>query len=216
MIKSNQIYTLLPGAKISRFSILVLIFCLHCLIFVLYAQKKSPQITAHNTTRFLQVTSFTTHTANLDTSTTQTKEKTQNKLSNIVPRKTVKIILPITAPIKVDNIQVQEGENKAIEPKEKTLVFDIKAITQEMKKDFLKRDQPPSLAKQDINIFGNRVSSAAIVNRESTKIQSKHMYDGRPVSKVITPFGTYCIRHPKAGEKLELTPPPLPVGCGRL
>ena len=44
--------------------------------------------------------------------------------------------------------------------------------------------------------------------RRRVIIEKKFAYDGRPVSKVKTPYGTYCVRHPKAGEKLELSPPP--------
>jgi len=52
--------------------------------------------------------------------------------------------------------------------------------------------------------------------REGVRYENKFLFDGRPVSKVITPYGTYCIRHRKPGELPELTPPATPVSCGNL
>jgi hypothetical protein len=52
--------------------------------------------------------------------------------------------------------------------------------------------------------------------REGVRYENKFLFDGRPVSKVITPYGTYCIRHYKPGELPELTPPATPVHCGNL
>lgn len=94
------------------------------------------------------------------------------------------------------------------------LNLDVKTITKSMKEEFEKRDQ--TMRKKPFQEFGEAITDASLINHVGNKIESKHMYDGRPVSKVITPFGTYCIRHPKAGEKLELTPPAIPVTCGRL
>ena len=105
------------------------------------------------------------------------------------------------------------SENDLPEPRF-NLKIDIKAITQSMKEELNKNDIKPK--KKAFQEFGEALEDASLVNHTGTKIVKRFAYDGRPVSKVITPFGTYCIRHPKAGEKLELTPPPLPVSCGRL
>ncbi len=94
------------------------------------------------------------------------------------------------------------------------LKTDIKAITQSMKEELNKNDLKPK--KKAFQEFGEALEDASLVNHTGTNIVKRFAYDGRPVSKVITPFGTYCIRHPKPGEKPELTPPAIPVSCGRL
>lgn len=94
------------------------------------------------------------------------------------------------------------------------LRIDLKAITQSMKEEFNNKDGKPG--KKAFQEFGEALDNASLVNHTGTKIVKRFAYDGRPVSKVITPFGTYCIRHPKAGEKPELTPPAIPVSCGSL
>lgn len=99
-------------------------------------------------------------------------------------------------------------------PPSAPLRIDLKAITLSMKDEFNKKDVKPR--KKAFQEFGEALDDASLVNHTGTKIVKRFAYDGRPVSKVITPFGTYCIRHPKAGENPELTPPALPVSCGRL
>lgn len=99
-------------------------------------------------------------------------------------------------------------------PPSSTLRIDLKAITQSMKEEFNKKDGKPG--KKAFQEFGEALDDASLVNHTGTKIVKRFAYDGRPVSKIITPFGTYCIRHPKAGEKPELTPPAIPVSCGSL
>lgn len=96
----------------------------------------------------------------------------------------------------------------------------IRELTLSLKEDFSKQEKnfrPDSQSQQEsIKKFSNAIAEAAKIQREGTVIEKKFAYDGRPVSKIKTPYGTYCVRHPKAGEKLELAPPPLPVSCGRL
>jgi hypothetical protein len=96
----------------------------------------------------------------------------------------------------------------------------IRDLSQSLKDDFLKQEKnfrPDSKSSgENMKKFSNALADAAQIQREGVIIEKKFAYDGRPVSKVKTPYGTYCIRHPKAGEKLELSPPPLPVTCGQL
>lgn len=112
-----------------------------------------------------------------------------------------------------DTIAISEAKSDTPSPR-LHLKTDIKAITQSMKEEFNKNDLKPR--KKAFQEFGEALDDASLVNHTGTKILKRFAYDGRPVSKVITPFGTYCIRHPKPGEKPELTPPALPVSCGRL
>jgi hypothetical protein len=89
-----------------------------------------------------------------------------------------------------------------------------------LKDEFSKQEKnfrPETHSKQaSMKKFSNAIADAVQIPREGLVIEKKFAYDGRPVSKVKTPYGTYCIRHPKAGEKLELSPPSLPVSCGQL
>ncbi len=112
-----------------------------------------------------------------------------------------------------ETLAVPESKNDTPTP-HLELKKDIKAITQSMKEEFNKHDLKPK--KKPFQEFGEALDNASIVNHTGTQIVKRFAYDGRPVSKVITPFGTYCIRHPKPGEKPELIPPALPVSCGRL
>jgi hypothetical protein len=52
-------------------------------------------------------------------------------------------------------------------------------------------------------------------SRTSGGIEEKRIYetDGRPVSQVKTPYGTYCVRHRKPGEPDHLKPPSVPGKC---
>lgn len=101
-----------------------------------------------------------------------------------------------------------------------TLQKDIHALSLSLKDDFLKQEKnfrPDSKSSSEtMKKFSNALADAAQIPREGIVIEKKFAYDGRPVSKVKTPFGTYCVRHPKAGEKLELSPPPIAVTCGQL
>ncbi|WP_395006727.1 hypothetical protein [Undibacterium sp.] len=96
----------------------------------------------------------------------------------------------------------------------------IRELSLSLKDDFLKQEKnfrPDSKSSTEtMKNFSNALADAAQIPREGIVIEKKFAYDGRPVSKVKTPFGTYCVRHPKAGEKLELSPPPIAVTCGQL
>ncbi|MFZ6818867.1 hypothetical protein [Undibacterium sp. Ji22W] len=97
---------------------------------------------------------------------------------------------------------------------------DIRDLSMSLKDDFVRQEKNFRPEQKSLNEnmkkFSNAMSDAAQIPREGVIIEKKFAYDGRPVSKVKTPYGTYCVRHPKAGEKLELSPPPLPVTCGQL
>ena len=52
-------------------------------------------------------------------------------------------------------------------------------------------------------------------NRTEGGIEEQRIYetDGRPVSQIKTPYGTYCVRHRKPGEPDHLKPPSVPGKC---
>lgn len=104
----------------------------------------------------------------------------------------------------------------ASEAMQRPLQRNIADLTQSLKVDFQQQEKRLKPKMDVIKQFGNAVADAAQIPREGVKIENKHTYDDRPVSKVITPYGTYCIRHRKAGESPDLVPPPIPVSCGRL
>nr|WP_314858550.1 hypothetical protein [uncultured Undibacterium sp.] len=118
---------------------------------------------------------------------------------------------------KIENkTEEQTKPTPANETIQRPLQRNIAELTQSLKADFQQQEKNLKTKPDAIKQFGNAVADAARIPREGVKIENKHTYDDRPVSKVITPFGTYCIRHRKAGELPELVPAPVPSTCGRL
>lgn len=94
---------------------------------------------------------------------------------------------------------------------------DTREIFNGLKKDFQYRDQVSTkAAPAPMEKFGAAVKSSSTVMRESYKHEVHILGDGRPVSKVITPFGTYCILHRKPGEIIGNELATIPVTCGNL
>ncbi|MBI1773252.1 MAG: hypothetical protein HYR68_13070 [Burkholderiales bacterium] len=94
---------------------------------------------------------------------------------------------------------------------------DTRGIFNSLKKDFKYRDQVSSkVAPAAMEKFATAVQASSTVMRESYKHEVHILGDGRPVSKVITPFGTYCILHRKPGEIIGNELPTVPVTCGNL
>lgn len=92
-----------------------------------------------------------------------------------------------------------------------------RGIFNSLKKDFQYRDQVSAkAAPAAMEKFGAAVQASSTVMRESYKHEVHILGDGRPVSKVITPFGTYCILHRKPGEIIGNELPTVPVTCGNL
>ncbi|MFZ6710753.1 hypothetical protein [Undibacterium sp. TC9W] len=99
----------------------------------------------------------------------------------------------------------------------KSLNRDTREIINGLKKDFQYRDQVSAKpAPAAMEKFGAAVKASSTVMRESYKHEVHILGDGRPVSKVITPFGTYCILHRKPGEIIGNELPTIPVTCGNL
>lgn len=94
---------------------------------------------------------------------------------------------------------------------------DVGEIFKGLKKDFQERERFASKASADpIAKMGERIALAGTVNRVGVKHEVHILGDGRPVSKVITPFGTYCILHRKPGEIIGNELATVPVTCGNL
>lgn len=118
-------------------------------------------------------------------------------------------------------VPISEADTLSVPaPTAPPLQKNIRELSLSLKDDFLKQEKnfrPDSKSSSEkMKKFSNTLAGMAQSQTEGVVIEKKFAYDGRPVSKVKTPFGTYCVRHPKAGEKLELSPPPLPVSCGQL
>lgn len=86
-----------------------------------------------------------------------------------------------------------------------------------MQNDFTRQEkfsaQPPA---SPYLVLRKKIAESATTIREGMREEHRFQFDGRPVTKVITPYGTYCIRHRKPGELPELTPPPVAMTCGNL
>lgn len=69
-------------------------------------------------------------------------------------------------------------------------------------------------AVKQSEIFRQQLEKSAS-SRTNGGIEEKRIYetDGRPVSQVKTPYGTYCVRHRKPGEPDHLKPPSVPGKC---
>lgn len=105
--------------------------------------------------------------------------------------------------------------NEAIHTPESTslpsLNLDVKTITKEMKKEFERGEK--SNYKSKYKTFSATIASTYVAKQNGVQVEQVHAFDGRPISKVTTPYGTYCLRHYKPGEKLEMTPPSYAMTC---
>ncbi len=94
---------------------------------------------------------------------------------------------------------------------------DVRAIFNDIKKDFAYRDQV-SAKQPDAPMvkLSKAIAAASAVNRDGTHEETFILADGRPVSKITTPFGTYCILHRKPGATVGNELATVPVSCGNL
>jgi hypothetical protein len=156
-----------------------------------------------------------------------TQQKTPKQISPTstiarVNKKTINTPEPITAKIQTPNTEFESlsAPPSTPSPSSPAIQKNIRKLSLSLKDDFLKQEKnyrPDSKSSsENMKKFSNTLAGVVQSQTEGTVIEKKFAYDGRPVSKIKTPFGTHCVRHPKAGEKLELSPPPLPVGCGEL
>jgi len=92
----------------------------------------------------------------------------------------------------------------------------IRDLTANLKADFLKQEKSASATQASSQKFARTLKEGETVNRDATYVENKNLFDGRPVSKVHTPFGTYCLQHRKPGERDEFVPKTIPMTCGTL
>ncbi|MFZ6732798.1 hypothetical protein ACO0LG_12820 [Undibacterium sp. Ji42W] len=131
-----------------------------------------------------------------------------------------------SAAISINDKAAVSDNQQAISPVEKEsarpgveapVSRDTRDIFNSLKKDFQYRDKVSAKsAPAAMEKFGAAIQSSSTVMRESYKHEVHTLGDGRPVSKVITPFGTYCILHRKPGEIIGNELPTVPVTCGNL
>ncbi|MBC3935188.1 hypothetical protein [Undibacterium rugosum] len=102
-------------------------------------------------------------------------------------------------------------------PASTELKRDVRGLFSGLKKEFDARDRVLTAAeKSAFAKFADQIARSGTVNHEGVKHELHIMGDGRPVSKIITPFGTYCIMHRKPGELLGNEMPTIPMSCGNL
>ncbi|MFZ6742936.1 hypothetical protein ACO0LC_06930 [Undibacterium sp. JH2W] len=141
--------------------------------------------------------------------------------SPVPPSSPATISKPDTAPV-VERHPVPAVT--AVEPREdvsqqagKPINRDVGAAYKSLGKDFEYRDRVSAKAPAaPMSKFGAAVMSSSTVMRESYKHEVHILGDGRPVSKVITPYGTYCILHRKPGEIIGNELATVPVTCDNL
>ncbi|MCH8620168.1 hypothetical protein [Undibacterium sp. TS12] len=146
-----------------------------------------------------------------------TERLSKPSLASAIPAQTVE---PVTRPTPVET--TPDSSTFSFPPAESpsspsVINRDVTAVFQGMKKDFQERDRvtskvpPAAMAK-----LGARIAASSTVMREGVRHEVYTLGDGRPVSKVITPFGTYCILHRKPGETIGNELATVPVTCDNL
>jgi hypothetical protein len=195
----------------------IVILLVHAAIFLLWQNQQLPFNSTSNTDKVLLLFALPQQKPSIKI----TKEKA---IQEIKPRSTIQPANKKNSNPSESNtvknqtqapISQSEGQAPAL-----AIQKNIHELNLSFKEDFLKQEKnfrPDSKSSaENLKKFSNALADAAQVQREGVIIEKKFAYDGRPVSKVKTPYGTYCVRHPKAGEKLDLSPPPLRVSCGEL
>jgi hypothetical protein len=203
--------------RFGRHIIFIAILLVHVAMLLVWQNKQSPFKQTMNTDKSLLLLA-------LPQQKPIKKIAQQKAIQEIKPKSTIQLANKknisnpeaITATTQTQTIASETEVLTAQRPIQKN----IRDLSQSLKEDFLKQEKnfrPDSKSSgENRKKFSNALADAAQIPREGVIIEKKFAYDGRPVSKVKTPYGTYCVRHPKAGEKLELSPPPLPVSCGQL
>lgn len=209
--------------RYSRFPLLITILFLHLFVIVIWQSTPRSASPAQPSRQVF----FLIFTATIKPPP-QIKSAILNRDTRITKVARAKTVNPQVASTKIQpsdlpviNEQIKITDNtpdSSLAPI--PLQKNIRELTMSLKEDFSKQEKnfrPDNYSQQaSIRKFSNAIADAAKIPREGVIIEKKFAYDGRPVSKIKTPYRTYCVRHPKAGEKLELSPPPLPVTCGEL
>lgn len=193
------------------------------LVFSLPLQKTNTKENTKTNTQFIEKKAIQESTLTSRLSQAKHKNESENK-KKFISSKSITITNQTPAP--GSPVQEETSSSALVSPPVSTSVSppaiekNIRNLSQSLKEDFLKQEKnfrpDPKSNTESMKKFSNALADAALIQREGVIIEKKFAYDGRPVSKIKTPYGTYCVRHPKAGEKLELAPPPLPVTCGQL
>lgn len=122
------------------------------------------------------------------------------------------------APEQAASVESANSSTSATSASARTeLKRDVRSLFSGLKKEFEARERVLTAAeKSAFAKFADQIARSGTVNHEGVKHEVHIMGDGRPVSKVITPFGTYCIMHRKPGELLGNEMPTIPMSCGNL
>ncbi|MFZ6872559.1 hypothetical protein ACO0LF_10865 [Undibacterium sp. Di27W] len=141
--------------------------------------------------------------------------------SPVPPLSPATIGKPDTAPVverhPVPVVTAAEPSEDVSRQAGKPINRDVGAAYKSLGKDFEYRDRVSIKAPTaPMSKFGAAVMSSSTVMRESYKHEVHILGDGRPVSKVITPYGTYCILHRKPGEIIGNELATVPVTCDNL
>ena len=136
------------------------------------------------------------------------KEKIAKTQAALIPDKTAVIVTEnqITPSISTSPTIFDKGLNT-----------DITNIAKGLKTDFETRDRVTlKPAASPMSKLGQKIAAAATTQREGYHEERLLLGDGRPVTKVITPYGTYCILHRKPGEIIGNALAAVPVTCDNL
>ncbi|MFZ6799948.1 hypothetical protein [Undibacterium sp. Di24W] len=198
-----------------RYLVFILILVIHIGMIIISQNKLLPPSTATNTDKVLRL--YDLPRPNIEANKQKTIQEINTRLAkhatnkrNNRPPESITVISQTPEPSLQSDVHVPST----------TIQKNIHDLSLTLKEDLLKQEKnfrsDSKSSADNMKNLSNALADAARIQREGVIIEKKFAYDGRPVSKIKTPYGTYCVRHPKAGEKLELSPPPLPVTCGQL
>ena len=195
--------------RIDRFGLFFLIIAIHFLLLRTFTpQSNKDNLIKQSSVQLIFITQQTKKLSNVSSiksqeSSTYTKIKKPTSMQN--PAKN-----------NIEETSINEGKimgelSTNIPKTSSPLNIDVKTITKEMKKEFERGEK--SNYKSKYKTFSATIASTYVAKQNGVQVEQVHAFDGRPISKVTTPYGTYCLRHYKPGEKLEMTPPSYAMTC---
>lgn len=93
---------------------------------------------------------------------------------------------------------------------------ELRKIYRQTRQEFELRDKVLPAAKlSDLDVLAKKIAASAQTNRVGVYYENFVLPNGRPVTKVNTPYGSYCILLDKPGENPDLRLPKVPVTCGK-
>lgn len=93
---------------------------------------------------------------------------------------------------------------------------ELRKVYKQSRQEFELRDKVlPAAKRSDLDALAQKIAASAQTNRVGVYYENFVLPNGRPVTKVNTPYGSYCILLDNPGENPDLRLPKVPVSCGK-